>query len=54
MKKVQQGTEGWSREGDWYVFDWHEKEDAAEDGDFLSIKIAKGKKIGELYKKESL
>ena len=50
---VQKGTEGWTREGDWYVFDWHEKEDAAEGGDFLSIKIAKGKKIGELYVKRS-
>ena len=38
---VQKGTDGWTREGDWYVFDWREKENAAEDGDFLSIKIAK-------------
>ncbi len=52
-EKVQNGTDGWSREGDWYVFDWHEKEDAADGGDFLSIKIAKGKKIGELYVKRS-
>ena len=50
-ERVQRGTEGWSREGDWYVFDWREKEDAAEDGDFLSIKVAKGKRIGELYMK---
>ncbi len=46
---VQKGTDGWTREGDWYVFDWREKENAAEDGDFLSIKIAKGKRLGELY-----
>lgn len=50
-EKVQKETEGWSREGDWYVFDWKEKGDVVEDGDFLSIKIAKGKRIGELYEK---
>ena len=50
---VQKGTDGWTREGDWYVFDWHEKEDAAEGGDFLSIKIDKGKKSGKLYVKRS-
>ena len=50
-ERVQRGTDGWSREGGWYVFDWKEKEDAVEDGDFLSIKIAKGKRIRELYDK---